>query len=448
MTIEICAVGGFSEIGKNMTAIRVGDEAVICDMGFYLPKIITYEEEEGEGSRAFLSKDELIKIDAIPDDRVIKDWRDNVKAIVLGHCHLDHIGAVPYMAEHYHCPVIGSPYTLEVLRTILADDKLRIKNQLKPLNPGATIKVSDNITIEFINMTHSTLQTVMIAIHTKEGIIVYANDYKFDNHPVIGKKPDYERLRELGNSGKVKALIVESLYADARMKTPSEKVAKEMLGDVMLGVDNKGHAVFVTTFASHIARLQSIVEFGQKLKRRVVFLGRSMHKYLAAAERLKLIDFTKKAEIVWLAGDIKKKLRDISANPEKYLVICTGNQGEPKAILTKLAMKDLPFEFRRGDIVIFSCRTIPAAINIANRGVLEDRLSRKGVRLFKDIHVSGHASREDHRDLIDMLKPKYIIPSHGDVSRLTPLADLASEMGYVLGKTALIVRDGQIVELD
>jgi ribonuclease J len=448
MTIEICAVGGFSEIGKNMTAIRVGDEAVICDMGFFLPKIIAYEEEEGELARASLTKEELIEIDAIPDDRVIKDWRNNVKAIVLGHCHLDHIGAVAFMSNHYHCPIIGSPYTLEVLKTILADDKMKVQNQFKALNPGSTIKISENISIEFITMTHSTLQAVMIAIHTPEGIVVYANDYKFDNHPVIGKKPDYERLKALGDSGNVKALIVESLYADARMKTPSEKVAREMLGDVMLGVDNKDHAVFVTTFASHIARLQSIVEFGQKLKRKVVFIGRSMHKYVGAAERLKLIDFTKKTDMVWIAGDVKKKLKEIAANREKYLVICTGNQGEPRSILTRMAMKELPFEFEQGDIVIFSCRTIPAAINIANRGVLEDRLSRKGARLFKDIHVSGHASREDHRDLINMLKPKYIIPSHGDVSRLTPLADLASEMGYTLGKTVLIVRDGQFVELD
>ncbi|HII14857.1 MAG TPA: RNase J family beta-CASP ribonuclease [Nanoarchaeota archaeon] len=448
MAIEICAVGGFSEIGKNMVAIRVGGEAVICDMGFYLPKILTYEEEEGEVNRSEISKETLIRVDAIPDDRVIADWRHQVKAIVLGHCHLDHIGAVAFMSDHYDCPIIGTPYTLEVLKTILQDDRMKIKNPLKPLNPGASIKVSKNITIEFINMTHSTPQTVMTVIHTSEGIVVYANDYKFDNHPVIGKKPDYDRLRQLGDTGDVKALIVESLYSDARMKTPSEKVAREMLGDVMLGTSNKGHLVVVTTFASHIARLKSIVEFGKRMKRKVVFVGRSLHKYIKAAENLKLVNFSKSAEIVYSPKEIKRKLKEIEANREKYLVICTGNQGEPKAVLTRIVMKDLPFEFIGGDIVIFSCRTIPAAINMANRAMLEDKLERKGIRLFKDIHVSGHAAREDHRDLIGMLRPKYIIPAHGDVSKLTPLADLASEMGYVLGKTALIVRDGQIVELD
>lgn len=447
MTIQICAVGGFSEIGKNMIAVRYKDEAVICDMGFYLPKIITYQEEEGEVTGGY-TREMLAKIDAIPDDSVIKEWKPFVKAIVIGHCHLDHLGGVPYMAGDYNCPIIATPYTLEVLKTILSDERIRMKNQIKPLSTGASIKVSENITIEFIDMTHSTLQTAMTAIHTPEGVIVYANDYKFDNHPVIGKKPDYERLKELGNSGKVVALVMDALYSDARMKTPSEKVAREMLGDVMLGVDNKGKLMVVTTFASHIARLKSAIDFGKKLKRKIVFLGRSMHKYISAAENLKIVAFSKEAEIVWIGEHVKRKLKDISLNRDKYLVICTGNQGEPKSILMKMVMKELPFEFQQGDAVIFSCRTIPAPINMANRAVLEDKLARKGVRIFKDIHVSGHAAREDHRDLISMLKPKNVIPAHGDVSKLTPLADLATEMGYTLGKNVLLVRDGQIIELE
>ena len=254
--IEICAVGGYSEVGKNMTAIKVDDEVVICDMGFFLPEIIKLQEDE-EVTKSEFTKKELIRYGAIPNDTIIQDWKNKVKAIVVTHCHLDHIGAIPYMASDYKAPVIGTPYSIEVLKQILKDEKAKIKNDLKTLNSNAKIKVSKNITIEFINMTHSTPQTVMIAIHTKYGAVIYANDFKFDNHPVIGKKPNYKRLQEIGDKGVI-ALIADSLYSDANMKTPSEKVARELLKDVLLGTNNKGHLVIVTTFASQIARLKSI----------------------------------------------------------------------------------------------------------------------------------------------------------------------------------------------
>jgi len=447
MKVEICAIGGYSEVGKNMTAIKVGNEVIICDMGFYLPEIIAYEEE-GEVVRRDLTKEKLLNINAIPDDRVIKEWQPYVKAIVLGHCHLDHIGAVPYMAKDYKCPIIGTPYTLEVLKTILRDERINIPNKFKPLNVNARIKISDKISIEFINATHSTLQVVMIAIHTPAGTIVYANDYKFDKHPILGKKPNYARLKELGRSGNVIAVIMDALYSDAHMKTPSEKVAREMLNEVMLGTENRGHAVIVTTFASHIARLKSIIDFGLRMRRKIVMLGRSMHKYVSAAEKLNLVRFTKDVELIGRSKAAKRKLEAISKARDKYLIVCTGNQGEPNAMLTRITRNEMPFKFKPGDQVIFSSRIIPDPANMANRAMVEERLSRMGVRIFKDIHVSGHASREDHRDLITMLKPKHVIPAHGDVDKLTPLAKLATEMGYVLGKDVHIMRDGQLIELE
>lgn len=444
--IEICTVGGYSEVGKNMTAIKYGDEVVICDMGLYLPKIIAYEEENDDVPRRDITKEKLIQIDAIPDDTVIKDWFKMTKAIVLGHCHLDHIGAVPYMAKHYNCPIYGTPYTLEILRDILRDERIELPNMIKELNANHSVKISRNFTIEFINMTHSTPQTVMIAIHTPMGIIVYANDFKFDNNPIIGNKPNYERLKALGNSGKVIALIVDSLYADAHMKTPSESVAREMLKDVMLGTDNKGHGVVVTTFASHIARLKSVVDFGRQMKRKVVFVGRSMHKYSKAAEKLKISKFSG-VEIIGNARAARSKLAEINKNRGKYLLVCTGNQGEPNSMLPRIASKELPFSLKHDDHVIFATKTIPAPINIANRALLEEKLAKQGVRMFRDIHVSGHASREDHRDLIGMLKPMHIFPSHAEVEKLTAMAKLAIEMGYKLGSTVHLVHDGQKIEL-
>lgn len=442
--IEICAVGGYSEVGKNMTAIKVDDEVIICDMGFFLPEIIKLQDEEVV--KEDFTRNKLINLGAVPNDKIIDKWKDKVKAIVLTHCHLDHIGAIPYMAEEYKAPIYGTPYTIEVLKQILKDEKTKIKNKLKTLNSNATLKVTENITIEFINMTHSTPQTVMIAIHTKYGAVIYANDFKFDNHPVVGKKPNYKRLEEIGEKGVI-ALIADALYSDANKKTPSEKVAKELLKDVLLGTNNQGHLVIVTTFASQIARLKSIIEFGKKMKRRIVFLGRSLNKYVTAAEKINLVNFTKDIELIGIGSRIRKKLKEIQKNPEKYLIVCTGNQGEPRAVLTRLALSELPFNFMPGDHVVFSCRTIPAPINIANRSLLEEKLKEKRVRIFKDIHTSGHAAREDHRDLIILTKPKNIIPAHGDISKLTPMAELAGELGYQLGKDVHILRDGQIIEL-
>ncbi len=442
--MDICTVGGYAEVGKNMTVVKVDNDAVVIDMGFFLPKLIDFEEEGGD--RKTTTSESLIKIGAIPNDKIIDSWRKDVKVIALGHCHLDHIGATPFLAHKYNCPIIGTPYTVEVLRNMVKEDNLMMKNEVKPLNPNSSLRVSKNVGIELINMTHSTPQTAMIAVHTKEGIILYANDFKFDNHPVVGKKPNIKRLRQLGDEG-VKALIVDSTYASDERKTPSEKVAREMLKDVMLGTSNENNAVIATTFASHIARLKSIYDFGVELDRKVVFLGRSMMKYILAAEKLNLVKF-QKAQVVGYANKVKKKLKEIEREGRSnYLIVCTGSQGEPGSVLSRMTTNQLPFEFITDDHVIFSCKTIPAPINQANRAVLEGRLKKRKVRIFTDIHVSGHAGREDIRDLINMVKPQHIIPAHGSLSMLTALGDLAVEMDYQLGKTVHIMGNGQVLNI-
>lgn len=446
MDIKIATLGGYNEVGKNMTALKVGDEAIILDMGLFLPKLIDFEEEGGE--RVNLSSQDMVRLGTIPDDSAIRDWTTNIKAIVLGHCHLDHIGAAPYLASKYDCPIIATPFTLEVLRASLSDDNLKLKNQLKALLPGSTLKISENIEIKFVNITHSTIQTVMVAVKTPKGIILYANDFKFDNHPVLGKKPDYDYLTKIGQKQEVIALIVESLYASAERKTPSEKVARELLKDVLLGVDNKDHAIIITTFASHLPRLQSIIDFAKSINRKVVFFGRSMAKYTYSAENIKFLNFSKQVEIYPYVRQIKKKIQQIEKEGRgRYVIVCTGNQGEPKSVLVKMANGEIPFKFMPWDIVIFSCKTIPVDINIANRTLLERKLKQKHVRIFTEIHVSGHAGREDLRDLINMVKPKHIFPAHGDSSIQSALADLAVELDYTLGKNVHISHNGQIHDI-
>ena len=441
MDIKLCALGGYSEVGKNMTAVKVGNESVILDMGFYLPALVTFEEEGH--SRQNLSPTQMIKLGAIPDDRPIESWKSSVKAIVCSHAHLDHIGAVPWLAGKYKAPVLGTPFTMEVLRNMMHDDRMQIPNPIRNLATNARYKVSKDLEIEFINTTHSTPQTVMIALHTKKGVVLYTNDFKFDNHPVIGKKTNYERLKELKDEG-VKAVVIDSLYSGNPQKTPSEKIARELLRDVMLGTENQGNPMIVTCFSSHIARLKSIVEFGKKLNRKIVFLGRSLNKYSHAAAQVNIIDFSKEAEIIGYSEKIKKFFARIKKeNMSKYLIVCTGGQGEQNSVLNKMINGTFNFKFCSEDTMIFSNRTIPVSPNIENRERLEKKLRNHGVRLYKDIHVSGHGAREDIRDLINMVDPEHIIPSHGPKKLTQPAEELANEMGFKSGKSVHMMKNGK-----
>jgi len=437
--VEICSIGGYDEVGKNSTAIKIGEEVYLLDLGLHLENYVKFTEDEEIVS---INPKDLINAGAVPDISRINDWKDRLKMILPTHAHLDHIGAIPYLASSLKAPIMGTPFTTEVLNSILTDDKIKINNRLRSLSANSSFKASDNVTVEFIHATHSTPHTVMIALHTKEGIIVYANDFKFDLFPTLGKKPNFKRLEELGKTGKVIALICDSTYAEEPRKMPSESVAKQMLMETMLGTDSRNKHVIVTTFSSHIARLNSIVEFGQKMKRKIVFMGRSLAKYTKAAENAGIANFSSNVEILKYSGQIKRKLNKIDKERGKYLLVVTGHQGEPKSTLSKMTNHELKFNFMPEDHVIFSCKVIPTPTNIENRQRLENDLRKYNVRIFRDIHQSGHAAREDLRDLINLLKPKNIIPAHGDYSKTSALASLAEEMGYRKGQNVFVVKNG------
>jgi ribonuclease J len=446
MTIEICTVGGFSEVGRNSTAIKVDDEVIILDMGLQMDNYIRYTEDREDISAK--TYPQLLKVAAVPDYKHIKNWRDQVKAIIPSHAHLDHIGAIPFASSIFpDAQILCTPYTAEVIKSLLYDDRIKIPNKIIPVNLNSTHKLSEKISIEFINATHSIPQAALIVVHTPYGKIVYANDYKFDRQPTLGKKTNFNRLKQIGEEG-VLLLIAESLYAGEHRKMPSESVAKQMLKDVMLGVNTESKALIVTTFSSHIARLKSIIELGKRLNRKIVFLGRSLKKYVDAAENINLVNFKPDIELIRYRDKIEKKLKQINKEgKDKYLIVCTGHQGEPKAILSRLTRNELPFTFEQGDVVIFSCSVIPVELNKQNRDKLEKGLKAKHVRIFNDVHVSGHAAREDHRDLINLVKPQQIIPSHAGPKMAKALEELAQEMGYISGKTVRLMEDGKIFVL-
>ena len=439
MPIEVCCIGGFSKTEGNSVAIKIDDQVIILDMGLSMDNYVKYQEDfEDVSTKTYAT---LLKAEAVPDYNSIRDWKDQVIGIIPSHGHLDHVGAIPFAATMFpEVPIISTPYTIEVLKTILQDERIELNNKLITIGLNGTYQISDKIKVEFVHVTHSIPHTAILVLHTKYGKIMYANDFKLDDQPVLGSKPNYKRISELGNEG-IKLLIMNCLYAHEKKKCPSESVARRMLKEVMLGTSSKGKVMVVTTFSSHIARLKSIIELGKKLNRKIVFLGRSLDKYIAAAERISLVNFTTQIVIEKYSDKIIRKLQQIQrAGRDKYLIVCTGHQGEPRAVLSKIVRGELPFSFEDGDIVVFSCAVIPVEVNIRNREKLEQALVKSNVRIFKNVHVSGHGALEDHRELLDMVKPENIIPVHAGPEKAQIIKELAAKMGY---KNTFVMEDGK-----
>ena len=427
--MEVIAVGGYEEVGRNMTAVRVDNEVLIFDMGLCLDKL----QDGEEGQESYTTK-QLIAMGVIPDDSVIP--KKDVVAIVCSHGHLDHIGAVDRLASAYQCPIIGTQYTIELIRGMT-------KNQeLVTLNPGEVLDISPNFALELVHVTHSIPHSTIAAVRTPEGSIVYANDFKFDNYPILDTKTDYSKLKKLGKEG-VKLLICESVRVQEGGKSASESVARELLKDLMVPDES---TYFLASFSSHIARIHSICEFAKKMGRKPVFLGRSLKFYVLTAAKLGIITLPDTVRFIDRYPKVSKFLAQVSENDtsREYVFLATGNQGEPNAVLSRIAI-DSPLPLTNNTKVIFASETIPSPINIAHREILERRLRTHGVRIYKDAHVSGHARREDHRDLIRMLQPENIIPSHGEIEKLAAYAELASEEGYDVGKNLHLMHNSKVL---
>lgn len=442
--IGIIAVGGYNEVGRNMTAIRIDKEIVIMDMGIRLDRVQIHEDVEIERMHSL----DLIQMGAIPDDTIMNQIDGNVIAIVCTHGHLDHIGAIPKLAHRYKAPIIATPFTIELIsQQLKSERKFRIDNQLVRLNAGETYRISERIELEFIRVQHSIPDCVFAALRTPEGAILYANDFKIDRYPILNDPLDENRLRRLGKEG-VLAMIVESTRVDVNGKTPSETVAKDLVMDVITGIGDADTGMVVTTFSSHTARILSIIEAAKKSGRKPVLLGRSMGRYFEVARKMDYITFPDDLIVAADRRQIDKTLKQImSEGKEKFLPIVTGHQGEPGAILPRIADGNTPYEVEKGDKVIFSAAVIPTPLNEANRYSLETKLRMKGTRIYTGIHVSGHAAREDHWELMKMINATHVIPAHGSLSMTGSYAELAEELGYVLGEDVHLLRNGQEITL-
>ena len=449
--MEICTIGGFDEVGKNMTAVKVGNDVFIFDAGIYLPAVIELQENEVQRQQVYTEK-KLRDIGAIPNDLVLDKlgWTNKVRAIIIGHAHLDHVGAVPYIADRYpQAEILATPFTMAVLDSILRDEKIKLKNNKKIIRSNSFLIIkgkSQNYKIEFIHTTHSTIQCAFVALHSNEGIFFYALDFKFDNYPTLGEPPNYKRFKELGEKG-IKALVVDSLYSGLEKKPGGEKIAKQLLDEAFSSVHGKNSALFVTTFSSHIERLNNIVDLGKRKNREIIFIGRSLNKYVDCAISVRSCPFRREIKMAKYKGQINSVLKKVEKNRGKYLIVCTGHQAESGSILDRIVKGETPFKFRPGDNILFSSNVIPVSPNIIAREKMDKKLRKMQVKVQTDIHVHGHGSREGLRDLLEILKPTHIIPAHGSIQITSPMIELSREFNYKFGETAHLSSNGKEIEI-
>ena len=436
--MKIVAVGGYDEIGKNMTCLVVGNEALVLDMGLHIENLMGRDFHLQS-----MTRKELRVIEVVPDERVIEDVRHQVVGIVIGHGHLDHIGAVSKLAHAYDCPIFLTPFSAQILKNHCRQEEVYTDFlDIREVLPGATVHIGDGFDVEFIPTAHSIPDATIPAIHTREGTVIYANDYKFD-HDIAGRETNTERLGELGKTG-VKALIFDTTRVKRPGHTGTEAHALEKIRKALSECNPEG-GIIATTFASHIARHQNLILAAGEIGRRVVFLGRSMDNYLSAAKMLGILDM-RGSRVFGRRRGIMNALG--KADKTKVVFVVTGNQGEPHSVLDRISRAELPFEFKdRNDSVLFCCEVIPTETNQKYRKELEERLESEGVEhIFRDLHVSGHAQREDVRKMLQLTRPEHVIPTHGGRERLESAKELALEEGF-LEKNIHLLHDGESLEI-
>ncbi|WP_101296119.1 RNase J family beta-CASP ribonuclease [Halegenticoccus soli] len=446
MEIEIATIGGYEEVGRQMTAVRAGDNIVVFDMGLNLSKVLIHDNIATERMHSL----DLIDMGAIPDDRIMSELEGDVQAIVPTHGHLDHIGAISKLAHRYNAPIVATPFTLELVKNEIQDEgKFDVQNDLLEMDAGETMKIGERCELEFVNVTHSVIDAINPVLHTPEGAVVYGLDKRIDHTPVIGDPIDMERFREIGRQGNgVLCYIEDCTNANRKGRTPSEAVARSQLQDVMRSLEEYDGGIVATTFSSHIARVTSLVEFAKDIGRQPVLLGRSMEKYSGTAERIGAATFPDDLGMYGHRKSIDRTFKRImDEGKEHFLPVVTGHQGEPRAMLTRMGRGETPYELDQGDKVIFSARVIPEPTNEGQRYQSEKLLGMQGARVYDDVHVSGHLAQEGHYAMLDALQPQHVIPAHQNMSGFSGYVDLAGSQGYEIGRDLHITSNGNILQL-
>ena len=419
--MRIMFLGGLNEIGKNITLFECCNDIFILDCGMAFP--------DGD----------LLGVDlVIPDFSYIIENADRIKGIVITHGHEDHIGSLPFLLGKVKLPVYATPLTIGLIENKLKEFNLNNESDLNVVNSGDTVHLGC-MDVEFIHVNHSIPDSVGVAIHSPAGVVVHTGDFKIDCTPVDGGMINLARFGELGNQG-VLALLADSTNAERPGYTPTEQTVRASFARLFARAEKK--RIIIATFASNISRIQQIVYCAEKSGRKVAFSGRSMINYVTVAKELGYIDIKDESVI---DIDLIKRYP-----PEKLVLVTTGTQGEPMSALSRMAYSDhKKVEVGFGDFIIISANPIPG--NEKAVGNVVNELLKKGCEVVHEsmyeVHVSGHACREELKIIHGLVKPKFFIPVHGEQKHLRKHAELALDMGME-HKNIFIGDIGNVVELN
>jgi len=418
-SLTVIPLGGLGEFGMNMMAFRFGDDILVVDAGMMFPE------------------SELLGVDlVIPDIAYLKQNRQHVQAIVLTHGHEDHIGALPYILRDLDVPIYGTRFTLALAKKRLEEAGLLETAKLFEVTPGRLVEIGP-YEIEFIPVTHSTIDCVALAIRTPLGVVIHTGDFKIDQTPVDHYSFDLHAFARYGNEG-VLALFSDSTNVERPGFTPSERVVAPRIEELTRSAPRR---VVLSCFASSIHRIQQVIDIAEKVGRKVAFVGRSMVDNVEIAHDLSYLRIPD--GMVVRPQDIR------SFDPRKLIVLASGSQAEPMSSMSRIAVDNHRFvSIDENDTVILSARIIPGNEKAIFR--MLDHMFRRRALVYYDnsagpIHVSGHASQEEQKLLLQLVKPKYFIPVHGEYRHLFRHAALAHQLGVVSGEI-LLLEDGKCVE--
>ncbi len=403
----------------NMLVLRTGDDMILIDAGMMFPEV------------------ELLGVDiVIPDITYLKQNRQHLRAILLTHGHEDHIGALPYILRDLNVPIYGTRFTLALVRKRLEEHGLLEKTDLREVIPGRKLEVGP-YEVEFISVTHSTIDCVALAIRTPVGIVIHTGDFKMDQTPIDGQPFDFHAFAEYGKEG-VLALFSDSTNVERPGYTPSERMVRPRIEELVRAATRK---VIVSCFASSIPRIQTIVNIAEAAGRKIAFIGRSMVDNVEIAHGMNRLA---------IPDGMVVRSQDIGSFPaDRLVVLVSGSQAEPMSSLSRMAVDNhrlLTLDER--DTVILSARIIPGNEKAIFR--MMDHMFRKRALIYYGddggiIHVSGHASQEEQKLLLNLVRPRYFIPVHGEFRQLFRHSALAHSVGAVSDEI-LLVEDGDVIE--
>ena len=417
--LKIIPLGGLGEIGKNMTVLEYGNDSIVVDCGMGFPD------------------EDMYGIDVVlPDITYLKNNASRIRGIILTHGHEDHIGAVPYVLRELDVPIYTTPLTAALVELKLEEHDLLRNSQIFTKKAGSVFRLGA-FTIEFIHVNHSIPDSVALAIKTPLGTVIHTGDYKIDVTPISGGMIDLTRFGELGNEG-VLALLMDSTNVEKPGHSDSERKVGASFERLFAGCKKR---IIITTFASNVHRLQQIIDVAAKYKRKVAITGRSMENVLRVSTELGYMN---------IPENVMVDLDRVNKLPRDHVVIIsTGSQGEAMSALYRMAFSEhKQIRVDGEDRIIISASAIPGNENTISRVI--DELFHKGAEVIydrhTDLHVSGHASQEEHKMMLALIRPKYFIPVHGEYRMLVKHAELGKEMG-VGPKNVVVAENGSVIEI-